>query len=231
MYDISLLQKIDFSINNDSSRYYYNGISVPRVTDIISSTIHSDRLMYWANNIGRKGLIYKDELERAANIGTQAHQCIELYLKDKIKTENNIPFCGYLLWENTLNKAGIIINPLLIEHKMSCQWFGGTLDALFDISGRKFLIDFKTSNHVTFNYFLQLGAYLYLLSLENIFPDGVIVLQLDKKSPGFMEYLLDFSNINHKLFIKSDIGKYFNTNLSKLTFNNQILFFIYLLYY
>ena len=64
---------------------YYNskGIQVPRVTEILSRMIHNDSLMYWANSLGFKGLKYRDELNRAANIGTVAHSAIENFLKKK----------------------------------------------------------------------------------------------------------------------------------------------------
>ena len=205
-FNTELLSKIDFDINDNTNRYYNSrGCSVPRVTDIISSIITDDRLMMWANSIGRKGLVYRKELERAATIGNQAHYSIEMYLKEKVKNETNIPFLGFLLWEETLNEKGLEINPILIEHKMSCEWFGGTCDAVMQIGNKKYLVDFKTSNHVTFKYFLQLAAYLYLLSLEGIIVDGVIVLQLDKKYPGFNEYLLDFSVPEHFNFMNNCI--------------------------
>lgn len=210
MYTTELLKHIDFDINEDTNRYYNReGKSVPRVTEILSTMIHSDRLMIWANNLGFRGLKYLKELERAASFGTQAHTCIEIYLKDKIRSESNIPFLGYLLWESVLNDKGLVVTPRLIEEKLSCDWFGGTLDALLEINGKLYLTDFKTSNHVTFKYFLQLSAYLYMLHLRGINPDGLIVLQLDKKVPGFNEYLLDFSIPDHKVFIDQCMDTFF----------------------
>lgn len=202
MLTTELLNHIDFDINDDTNRYYNKeGRSVPRVTEILSAMIHSDSLMIWANRLGLKGIEYMKELNRAANYGTQAHACIEKYLKEKIKSEGNIPFLGYLLWESILIEKGLVVNPIMIEEKLSCEWFGGTLDALLDISGSIYLVDFKTSNHVTYKYFLQLAAYLYMLRLRGINPRGIIVLQLDKKEPGFNEYLLDFTIPNHSNFI------------------------------
>ena len=113
MYTTELMEKIDFSINDKSNRYYNSeGSSVPRVTEILSSMMHSDSLMYWANSLGFRGLKYKDELNRAADIGTNAHFAIEMYLREKLKTDN-IPFLGYLLWEQVLNEKGLYINPIL----------------------------------------------------------------------------------------------------------------------
>lgn len=199
------LDEMCIELNSKSSTYYNSkGIKVPRVTEIISRMIHNDSLMYWANSLGFKGLKYRDELNRAANIGTVAHSAIENFLKKKIKTESNIPFLGYLMWYNLITQeAGLPVELIYSEHKIACDWFGGTLDCLMKIGDKIYLIDYKTSNHVTFNYFLQLSAYLYMLFVvEGIQCDGVIVLQLDKTEPGFNEYLLDFSIEEHLIFIK-----------------------------
>lgn len=202
MLNDKLLHEIDFSINDATNRYYNSdGVSVPRVTEILSAMIHSDKLMMWANRIGLRGIEYMKELNRASTYGSQAHTCIERYLKNKEKTDSNIAFLGYLLWEKVLNDKGIEIIPILIEESLSCNWFGGTLDALLDISGNIYIVDFKTSNHVTFKYFLQLSAYLYMIRMRGYNPRGVIVLQLDKKCPGFNEYLLDFTISDHKQFM------------------------------
>lgn len=200
------LENLPFEINAKSSSYYNkDGIKVPRVTQIISSMIHNDSLMYWANSLGFKGLKYRDVLNAAAEIGTEAHNTIEKFLKEKIKDENNIPFLGFLMWYNIItHDVGLPISIVYIEHKMSCKWFGGTLDALMKIGDKLYLVDFKTSNHITYTYFLQLAAYKYMLKVEEgIDIDGVIVLQLDKNIPGFNEYLLDFSIEDHTVFINN----------------------------
>lgn len=202
MYTTELMDNLDFDINDNTNRYYnQEGISVPRVTEILSTMIHNDKLMIWANNLGFRHLKYLQVLNEASDIGTEAHARIEMYLKEKIKTETNIPFLGFLRWEKIINDKGIFINPIFVEKPLTCQWFGGTADAVFELNGRVFLVDFKTSNHVTFKYFLQLAAYKYMLELIGVNIDGVIVLQLDKKSPGFNEYLLDFSIFDHLNFM------------------------------
>lgn len=199
------LNSIDFDImsNTKDVNYFDNGIPVPRVTEILSKMIHRDNLMYWANSLGFKGLRYKDVLNNAADIGTIAHAAIEKFLKNKLESVDNIPFLGFISWYNIVTQdIGLPIEVIFVEHKLTCKWFGGTMDALLKIGNKLYLIDFKTSNHVTFNYFLQLAAYRFMLKeKENIDIDGVIVLQLDKTAPGFNEYLLDFSIKEHLLFI------------------------------
>lgn len=201
------LDSIDFDIKPSKStkeaNYINNeGVVVPRVTEILSKMIHKDTLMYWANSLGFKGLKYKDVLNEAANIGTCAHHAIECFLKNKTESNNNIPFLGFLSWYNIIQDSGYVIDVIYVEHRLACRWFGGTLDALIKINEKLYLIDFKTSNHITFTYFLQLAAYRYMLrDRYNIEIDGVIVLQLDKIKPGFSEYLLNFSIPEHLQFM------------------------------
>lgn len=205
------LSSMDIVIDDKKSIYVNtNNRKVPRVTQILSKMIHNDGLMYWANSLGFKGIRYRDELNRAADVGTEAHSCIEKYLKEKIQTDSNIPFLGFMSWVNIITQdMGLTMDLIYSEHKLVCKWFGGTLDALIDIGGKIYLIDFKTSNHVTFTYFLQLAAYIYMLRREeNIYVDGVIVLQLNKKTPEFNEYLLDFSIESHNLFMNNCINTF-----------------------
>lgn len=206
-----------------------NGDFVPRVTEILSTMIHSDALMYWANSLGFKGLGYRATLNAAAKIGTAAHKAIEIFLNDKLKTNNNIPFLGFLMWYNILtDDQGFDVRVIYTEHKIVCNWFGGTIDCLLSINGKLYLADFKTSNHVTYKYFLQLAAYRFMLRIvEGINIDGVIVLQLDKDSPGFNEYILDFANIEHLNFIDhcertflSLVYGFVNIKYSEMLFNN-----------
>ena len=203
-YILNTLNNSELYIENKNC-IYTNGVgnAVPRVTEILSTMIHSDNLMYWANSLGFKGIRYKEALNCAANIGSEAHLAIEKFLKEKMYTYDNTPFLGFMLWYDIITKEKHIpIEILHVEYTLVCQWFGGTLDALIKIGNKIYLIDFKTSNYVTYKYFLQLAAYRYMLKSEKgINIDGVIVLQLDKEVAGFNEYLLDFSIIDHLNFI------------------------------
>ena len=227
---ISILDNTDKPIINSKSDTYHNNEEqiVPRVTEILSTMIHSDALMYWANSLGFKGMRYRDTLNAASRIGTAAHNAIELFLKDKLETNDNISFLGFLMWYNIITiEKGLPIQVIYIEHSLSCKWFGGTLDCLMRIGNKVYLIDFKTSNHVTYKYFLQLAAYRFMLRVvEGIEIDGVIVLQLDKDYPGFNEYLLDFSNYEHLDFINhcettflSLVYGFFNINKAEAMYN------------
>ena len=78
---------------------------------------------------------------------------------------------------------------------MACKYYGGTYDLLLKIGNDTVLVDFKTSNHVGYKYWLQLAAYSKILKEEeNVNVDGLIILQLDKNRPKYTEYYLNLHN-------------------------------------
>lgn len=86
------------------SKYQFNGKPVPRVTEILSTTIHEDYLMKWANFLGFKHLDYEKELNKAAHEGTKAHNYIEEFFTrnpyDPLSEGmmNNPPFLAFHKW-------------------------------------------------------------------------------------------------------------------------------------
>lgn len=204
---VELIDNIYNNKYNFESDYIYNGFRVPRVTKIISKCIHNESFMSWANSLGFKHQSYKKVLEKASNIGTQCHNSIDKYLEDNSFEPDNIEnnarnaYNAFLKWFNSINSVNNV-KVIFHEQTLICKYFGGTLDGLYEINGKKYLIDYKTSNHISYNYFLQLAAYRYMLrEIYNIEIDGCIILQLNKYSVSYNEYLLDFSNIEHFNFI------------------------------
>lgn len=208
-YQIELaLEAMRYGIPNLTDKPRYLNIhnrSVPSVTEIIHKTNHNDSLMYWANSIGLKGVHYTTYTKQAASIGTYAHACIEKYIKHKEKTESNVPFMGFMAWYQNLIDSGNQVDILFSELKCTCLWFGGTADMLISINGKVYLVDFKTSNRISYNYFIQLAAYKYLIEKEmNVIIDGgLIVLQLNKTEPIYSEYILVFEIPAHYKFMET----------------------------
>lgn len=185
-----------------NDRYIYNGKNVPRVTEVISKMINEEKIINWANCLGFRKKRYRDALEEAANFGTRVHSGIEYYLKgEKLPLDTpKTPMNSFKEWWKSINN-GNTITVLGQEQKLTCEWYGGTYDCLLDINGRIFLVDFKTSNHVTYKYYLQLAAYSKVLREEkNINIDGVIILQIDKYKLKYREYVLDFNIPEHKSY-------------------------------
>ena len=185
------LEQIDLS----KSRYTYKGKGIPSVTELLSF-VDNQGLIDWANMIGRKGINNQHVLQRAAQFGTNTHSAIENYLKGKDVFTDNSSFKAFLNWWKKLNdenKVEIIGQ----EEPLICQWYGGTLDLLLNINGDNYLFDFKTSNHISYKYILQLAAYRYMLkSIHNIDVAGVGIIKLNKQSVNFEELMLHCSDPN-----------------------------------
>lgn len=193
--EIKEVLKLNTNLSS-SGRYVYNNHDVPRATEIISKMIHEDGITQWANSLGFKHIGYNKALGEAADYGTKAHKGIEYYLKNKTIPLDTpqIILDGFKLWWDKIN-INNTISILGQEHKLVCEWYGGTYDLLMSVNGIPWLVDFKTSNHVTYKYFIQLAAYNRILrDIENIILGGVVILQLDKNKPKYTEYVLDLSN-------------------------------------
>ena len=193
--------------------YTFEGIPVPRVTEILSFIDMAD-LLGWANYMGLvKHKRYADIMTEASNIGTAAHSNIEKFFsedqKDKVD-KDNISFQAFMAWWNKLN-MNHKVSILGQEEKLVCPYFGGTYDMLVSIDDKVYLIDFKTSNHVGYKYFLQLAAYRYMLYVnKGISINGCLVLQLSKIKPEYNEYLLDFENQEEYQFIEACTRAFFS---------------------
>ena len=200
------IKSIDFSTDNiDGKAHYMNkeGRYVPRVTDIISYCSDQEGIIHWANSLGFRRLRYRDELDKAASIGTNTHEAIEMYLKTGIQAPSNIPLQGFINWYDYI-KSKNKVEVLKIEEPLIGSSFGGTCDLLISINDRVFIVDYKTSNKVRINHFLQLSAYRALIfELFGMVVDGVLVLHLDKKTPAYEEYVLDFTIGDHYIFIEN----------------------------
>ena len=197
---LELLEEETLEMNIKEERYFYNGVPVPRVTEIISKMISEEYLLYWANSLGFKHQGYKKTVQRAADIGSKSHDLINRFLLGETFTTNNIPYLGFRKWWIDINGSNDV-KIIGTEQKITCQYFGGTYDLLIEINGLIYLVDFKTSNHVSYKYYLQLAAYKYMLELQGYIISGCIILQVNKEIIQYTEYPLVFSNAQHLDFI------------------------------
>lgn len=200
-------------IGIDDSPYQFQGRYVPRVTHILSKMLHEDSLMGWSNYIGLyKHQKYKNVLDTAADIGSYTHESIEHYIQEGkeldltivpqyIQDKVNSAYNAFKDWWYYVRDHKVSI--LMEETPLVCEYYGGTLDLLIKIDGRIYLVDFKTSNHIGYKYYLQLAAYRRILFLyHNINIDGCIILQLSKKWESFTEYMIDLHNYDDSNFMK-----------------------------
>ena len=247
LIDNYLSEENDLEISKKWNTYNYMGNPIPRVSEILSKTIHEDFLLQWANGLGYKRKSYKTERDSAAIKGTYTHELIEQFLHSKfvkndfsdIPTEHRFSvynaYNSFISWYNMINN-NTTFRVLETEKELVCPFVGGTLDCLAEIDGRIYIIDFKTSNHITYKYFLQLAAYKYILEFYyNIqITGGVLILWLNKKDIQYRDYVLDITNSDHFYMIEhcketflSLLYSYYNLNRSeelfKETFSRRIV--------
>lgn len=182
-------------------KYYINkhGERVMRVSDVIKM-MAKDQLIVWANMLGFKGVSYKKELERTANIGSLCHDILQSYFsKDKLaeidydhyavhaygdQLEARRAVESFFAWFEKFIKHHTY-NVLHTEYVVVGEHLGGTIDCI--IEGWKdpkkvIFVDYKSSGFYL-SQFLQLAAYVMLYEEVNG-PDtveGVMVACFDKK--------------------------------------------------
>ena len=180
------------------SPYEVNGHPVPRVTEVVSKMIEEQSIIQWANSLGFKHQSYRKTLEGLAQIGSLTHHAIDLYLNgNEIPPETpQFPMDSFLLWWMNIIQAGG--KKIATEQTLVCDLYGGTYDLMMEVGGRTYLVDFKTSNHITYKYWLQLAAYAKILrEQQGLLIDGAVILQISKHHVCFREYILDLHHQPH----------------------------------
>lgn len=201
--------KIDFDglskkFVNEYSPYTHKGRYVPRVTEIISKCSHEDSIVRWANKIGLHGEEYGKVMKGYCNYGTTVHKTVEMYLKTgKIDLKcPQYPIRGFEKWWAFLknNSDELIVKGQ--EFPLTCPWFGGTADLLLYIDGEYILVDFKTSNRISYKYSLQLAAYAYMLKYNKICDvDRIMVLKLSKVNDFYETFQLNMKIKNERKYM------------------------------
>lgn len=215
------------------SPYYFNGKPVPRVTNILSAMLHEEYLMNWAEKMGRFNVDRNEILENAASIGSAVHEWCENFLRYRMvpdfsntpRTKRNMKminaFNSFMTWIYDL-EANHIWKPVMMEVPLVNELYGGTLDALLEIDGRLCIIDFKTSNQMSYKYVLQVIAYRYTLrEVYGINVDRLYVLRFNKTKVEMPEELLldlekpdvlEFANNCENMFLAL-VYAYYNRNM------------------
>lgn len=171
---------------NDHVNFY------PSVTTILDVYPKGFGFNQWLKDVGSNATQIAD---RAAAIGSKVHQATEelnngkeLCWVDSYGNEN------YTLheWELILKfkRFWELCNPELIANEVSyCSdtlKYGGTLDRVVMIGGKRYLIDIKTSNYLHNSYELQLAAYAIMWNEKNpefpIEDTGIVWLKASTRS-------------------------------------------------
>jgi hypothetical protein len=148
---------------------------------------------------------WREVRDEAGDIGTQVHDALEAWLRTYLGKQLNDSRAGKFAPENELAKslyfasveklvtAGKVVKVLAVEQKVvnEDEWYAGRFDALLEVDGEIWLIDFKTGASFYPEWGMQLAAYAeawdnkvnaYLGTPISAYIDRIKVLRLDKKT-------------------------------------------------
>jgi hypothetical protein len=157
--------------------YLKDGTQVPGTTTVIGRFKDSGALMQWAFRQGKEGKasLY-EERDKAASIGTLAHDMVEAYLRndgpqpDEVRDASGLSedergkatqaFEAFEQWKDDTGIEIVATEMQLVSERFK---YGGTPDAIGRRrDGSLCLLDWKTSNAVHSDYIIQLAAYKQL---------------------------------------------------------------------
>lgn len=216
---------LDF--DEEAHKYTYNGELVPSVTTVTDIVDKSAALIPWALNQAEKYIranfpidsyvsqtLLDSLLEgmkqshrkikyKAADIGTQAHEWIENYIKAQMEFKeipelpSNPQVSNAVLQFLEFEKQNHVVY-LASERRVFSliNKFAGTLDILAHVNGIHTLLDIKTSNQYRKEYAMQSAAYVLAVNEEdNTGVQDRIILMLSKDEAKFEPVSLPSSEL------------------------------------
>lgn len=177
--------------------------TMPHTADIAGDFTDSLPWPQFVELVNEAKKAHKEKLVDAGEVGSKAHTLIEHLIKEAIRFNKGvIPIGAKTEVEgpeddervaNCVNAAISWMNQhnvkwLKTEHKVYSRKYeyAGTMDGLAEVDGTLSVVDWKTSNNLRTEYFLQTASYLYAHSEEfgTVIPDRWI-LRLGKEKGDF----------------------------------------------
>lgn len=132
----------------------------------------------------------KWNLEKAADVGTKAHNAFDYYIHNgkapEMDEQTTHLFNNFLDWVNE-HKIKFIMPDTAVVCNEEGMMVGGKFDAVAqDEDGKLILIDFKSSNHISEDYAMQLSFYFHAFKCTyGVELDKGMIVRFDKKEPKF----------------------------------------------
>lgn len=219
--------------------YEYNGINVPRTTKIIDSVMNRDYLIKFAcgfNNYYE----YRKYIDNILTIGSLVHEYIDFFLQEKkdplIECGDDIrkyiytAYNNFKSWYTNLLNTGNTFELIGLEVQVVNPIYGSTIDCLCKINNAVYLLDFKTSKKITYDYIIQTIFYMnainagYCKLVSHI--DGIGIIRVDKEAELYEDlFLNDFNTEGHRMIeyytsgAMSILSTYYNKINMEYTFN------------
>lgn len=187
---------IDRKINRVTfldSRFYFfeeGDIYVPSVTTILESYPKSFGYFEWLKKVGDDADEIRDEAGRKGSIIHKMTEDLDNGDTVNLLDKDDNPLCKmsewamferYVEFRNRFNPKILSIELNMASEKLG---YGGTLDRIIELNGKRILIDLKTGNNIYAHFWLQQAAYkeLYLEKFPKNKIDAVGILWLNAKT-------------------------------------------------
>jgi hypothetical protein len=180
-----------------------DGTRVPGTTTI-TGVMDKPALVAWANGLGLKGIKSTEYVDELAKIGTLAHYLIECHCK-AVKPElgdyspNQISLAEnsaikWIMWQDQVKFIPEANELILISEK---HRFGGTLDIIGTINGRRTLIDIKTCRGIYGEHKTQVAGGYGILAEENgKHIDDIIITRVGRdETEGFEQITISAEEV------------------------------------
>jgi hypothetical protein len=172
------------------------GDRVPGVTTVIGQNLgwNKNALLFWANKCGLDGRYHYDVSQKAADSGTCAHKLIEAHIKgiecpdtfsDEILEKGEMALLNFVQWSEMVEFEPLQTELSIVSNVMD---YGGTIDCIAKIRGKKVLFDWKSGSGVYPDHIIQLEAYRHLYDewfSDVPIEDGFTILRIDKETVSF----------------------------------------------
>ncbi|MCP3681864.1 MAG: hypothetical protein GY861_04165 [bacterium] len=172
------------------------GKRVPGTTTI-TGVMDKPALKYWANGLGLKGIEVRTYVDELALIGTLAHYMIEChckgiepdlddYSKNQIDLAENSAI-KFIQWQDDV---GFVPEHNELKLVSETHKFGGTLDIIGTIKGKKVLVDIKTCKGIYGEHKTQVAGGYGILANENGYKvEEVIIIRVGRNADEGFEQI------------------------------------------
>jgi len=170
------MEKVKLVRNAPHQKYHLSdGTQVPGGSTICKIGDDAGALIHWAWDLGKRGLDYRKERDKAADIGTLAHFLIECMLNGQVADLSDydeaeidkalVCYSKFLDWWDEQRLRKVYTEIQLVHEEVR---YGGTIDLIAERDNGEFvLIDFKTSKAISHSYWRQCAGYAQLFNFNN----------------------------------------------------------------
>lgn len=194
------MEKVKLVRNAPHQKYHLSdGTQVPGGSTICKIGDDAGALIHWAWDLGKRGLDYRKERDKAADIGTLAHFMIECMLTEKVADLSDydeadiakalVCYTKFLDWWELQNLKVVATEIQLVNEEFR---YGGTIDLIaVDDDGDHVLLDFKTSKKISESYWRQCAGYAQLWNVNKKYGEDWItnhaIVRIGKQEEGDFE--------------------------------------------